>query len=70
MVDGKGGKDLKNKNRDLPLNEQAMKGMSYMLRHAAGTLNVQLRRQVGFDGRTSEPTNLAGVLGANSLAGH
>ena len=40
VVDGKGGKDLRNKNRDLPLNEQAMKGMSYMLRHAAGTLNV------------------------------
>ena len=34
------GKDLKNKNRDLALNEQAMKGMSYILRQAAGTLNV------------------------------
>ena len=37
VVGGKGGRGRKNKNRDLPLNEQAMKGMSYVLRHAAGT---------------------------------
>eukprot|EP00438_Fugacium_kawagutii_P015705 Skav235328 [mRNA] locus=scaffold520:603852:614712:+ [translate_table: standard] len=33
MVGGRG----KKKNKDLPINEQAMKSMSYVLRHAAGT---------------------------------
>eukprot|EP00438_Fugacium_kawagutii_P034290 Skav220347 [mRNA] locus=scaffold2224:200945:203585:+ [translate_table: standard] len=32
-----GGRGKKNKNKDLPIHEQAMKAMSYVLRHAAGT---------------------------------
>lgn len=32
-----GGKGKKARNKDLPINEQAMKAMSYVLRHPAGT---------------------------------
>lgn len=35
MVVGGGGK--KSKNKDLPIHEQAMKAMSFVLRHSAGT---------------------------------
>lgn len=37
VVGGKRVRPKKDSNRDLPVNEQAMKAMSYVLRHAAGT---------------------------------
>eukprot|EP00435_Cladocopium_sp_Y103_P035201 s1779_g9.t1 len=40
-----GGRGKRSKNQDLPLNEQAMKAMSYVLRHAAGTRDCPINEE-------------------------